>query len=86
MEDVPALTFVEPKNSLGPEHTFRKLIVKKILELAQAKGPITAEGQGGEAFDREVISGFMLVIVAMIMAVPVPMVVPMVMTLPCPWS
>ena len=82
MEHVPPRTLVEPEDALGPEHSVWKLIVKKVLELAQAEGAVTAERQGGETFDREVIRRLMVVAVAMIMTVPVIVAVSMVMAVP----
>ena len=82
MKDVSALTFVEPENSLSSEHTFRKLVVEEILKFAQIKGAITAEGQGGEPFDREVVGGLMLVAVSVVMIVLMVMTVPVVMAVP----
>ena len=45
MKYMAALAFLEPENSLGPENTFRQLVVEKILKRSQIKGITAREGQ-----------------------------------------
>ena len=46
------LTLVEPEDALGAKHATGQLVIEEILELAQAKGTLTAKRQGGEPFNR----------------------------------
>ena len=68
MEHMAVFTFVEPEDSLCPEHLFRHLFVQEVLELAQGERAITLEGHGGESLD------VLMVAVAVVME-SVPMVV-----------
>ena len=45
MEHMAAFAFVEPQDSLGPEHLLGHLVVEEVLELAQGEGLIALEGQ-----------------------------------------
>ena len=77
MEHMAAFAFVEPQDSLGPEHLLGHLVVEEVLELAQREGAITLEGHGGKSLD--------VLMVTVLMAVPVLMavvMVAMVMTVP----
>ena len=47
VEHMPAFTFVEPKNAFSPEDGGWQLVVEEVLEFAQGKRSITAEGQRG---------------------------------------
>ena len=71
MEHMSAFAFVEPQDSLGPEHLLGHLVVEEVLELAQGEGAITLEGHGGESLDVLMVT----VVVAVVM-------VSVVMTLP----
>ena len=68
MEHVAAFAFVEPEDSLGPEHLLRHLVVQEVLELAQGERAIALEGHRGESLD------VLMVVVAMAMAMAVVMV------------
>ena len=68
------------QRTLGPEHLLRHLVVEEVLELAQCKGPITLERQGGEALDVLVVTVLMAVVMmSVVMTVPmaVAVIVPM---------
>ena len=51
MEHMAVFTFVEPEDSLCPEHLFRHLFVQEVLELAQGERAITLEGHGGKSLE-----------------------------------
>ena len=72
MEHMAAFAFVEPQDSLGPEHLLGHLVVEEVLELAQGEGAITLEGHGGKSLDVLMVT----VVVAVVM-VSVVMTVPM---------
>ena len=82
MEHMAVFTFVEPEDSLCPEHLFRHLFVQEVLELAQGERAITLEGHGGESLDVLMVavavvmeSVPMVAIVSVVMAVVMPMAV-----------
>ena len=80
MEHMAAFAFVEPEDSLGPEHLLGHLVVEEVLELAQCKGPITLERQGGEALDVLVVTVLMAVVMmSLVMTVPMAVAVTVVM-------
>ena len=72
MEHMAAFAFVEPQDSLGPEHLLGHLVVEEVLELAQGEGAITLEGHGGESLD--VLMVAMAVVMAVVVTVAVVMV------------
>ena len=73
MEHMAVFTFVEPEDSLCPEHLFRHLFVQEVLELAQGERAITLEGHGGESLDVLMVA-VAVVMVAMVMTVPMAVV------------
>ena len=84
MEHMAAFAFVEPQDSLGPEHLLGHLVVEEVLELAQREGAITLEGHGGKSLDVLMVTVLMAVVmmtVVMPMAVIVPMAVVMLMVM-----
>ena len=81
MEHMAAFAFVEPQDSLGPEHLLGHLVVEEVLELAQGEGAITLEGHGGESLDVLMVT----VVVAVVM-VSVVMTVPMAVTVTVPMA
>ena len=97
MEHMAAFAFVEPEDSLAPEHLLGHLVVEEVLELAQCKGPITLERQGGEALDVLMVVVAMAMAVVMVyvvmavrmtvivMIVPVAVIVPMTVIVPMAW-
>ena len=72
MEHMAAFAFVEPEDSLGPEHLLGHLVVEEVLELAQCEGPITLERQGGESLDVLMVTVLMAVVMmSVVMTVPI---------------
>ena len=72
MEHMAAFAFVEPQDSLGPEHLLGHLVVEEVLELAQCEGPITLERQGGESLDVLMVTVLMAVVMmSVVMTVPI---------------
>ena len=86
MEHMTPLTLVEPEDAFGSEDFRRHLVVKKILELSQRKGPITLKGQRCVALDGELIRVLPVVVVVMMVlmaVVAVAMVVMVVAAMAC---
>ena len=72
MEHMAAFAFVEPEDSLGPEHLLGELVVEEVLELAQCEGLITLERQGGESLDVLMVTVLMAVVMmSVVMTVPI---------------
>ena len=81
MEQMAAFAFVEPQNSLGPEHFLGHLVVEEVLEFAQGEGAITLEGHGCKSLDVLMVTVVVAVVmVSVVMTVIVPMVVIVFMT------
>ena len=49
MKDMTLGTFVKPENALGSKHILRQLVIQKVLELADIKGPVTVDRHGSKA-------------------------------------
>ena len=82
MEHMAVFTFVEPEDSLCPEHLFRHLFVQEVLELAQGERAITLEGHGGESLDVLMVAVAVAVVMESVpMAVIVSMAVVMLMVM-----
>ena len=89
MEHMAAFAFLEPEDSLGPEHLLGHLVVQEVLELAQCEGPITLERQGGESLDVLMVTVLMAVVmVSVVLAVRmtvIVMIVPVAVIVPMAW-
>ena len=83
MEHMAAFAFVEPEDSLGPEHLLGHLVVEEVLELAQCEGPITLERKGGESLDVLMVTVLMAVVmVSVVMTIPMAVVVTVIVPMP----